>query len=105
VELIAAATLWGLFSAWLLFPAFGVPRMLRAAAATLMWLELVALLAWGYGSEGCSQRPCAALAEAARTAAGIDVPGLAVVVVALAVAHGFRHRRGARRVPLGLRRS
>src|SRR5919202_6294338 len=94
VEVVATATLWGLLSAWLLFPHLGVPLILRRAAAMLLWAELLSLLTWGFGSENCVQRPCAPLAEAGRAAAGTDVPLLSVVVVALAVAYGLRrHRR------------
>jgi hypothetical protein len=93
MELVAAATLWGLFSAWLLFPVWGVPDMLRKAAAALLTLEFVTVLAWGYGSEGCTARPCGAGAEAARTAAGLDVPILALALLVLTIAHGVRRRR------------
>jgi hypothetical protein len=47
VEMVAAATLYGLFSAWLLFPYFGVRRMLTTSAAVLTWAEFVAVLACG----------------------------------------------------------
>jgi hypothetical protein len=92
VELVAAVTLYGLFSAWLLFPRFGVPRMLTAATAMLMWLEFLAVLTWGYASEGCARRPCP-VAEAAATAAAVDLPALSVAVIVLAVAYAVRQRR------------
>lgn len=101
---MAAATLWILFSAWLLFPPLDVPHMLRRAAGALIWAELLAVLVWSYGSEGCQARPCATVAEAGRTAAGQDVPALAVVVIALALAFGMRrHRRGASAPQSGVR--
>jgi len=51
------------------------------------------VLTWGFASENCIQRPCSPVSEAARTAAGFDLPALSVVVIALAVAYGLRRRR------------
>jgi hypothetical protein len=99
MELIAAVTLWGLFSAWLLFPQLGVPRMLRLAVAWLSWLELVAVLVWAFGSEDCVRRPCGAVAETGRSAAGLDLPLLSVAVLCLAVAYGLRRGRNAGPAP------
>ena len=95
---MGAATLYGLFSAWLLFPRLGVARMLTTATATLMWLQFLALLTWGYASEGCSSRPCNAVAEVAATAAAVDLPALSVVVLVLAIAAAARQRRRSRTV-------
>jgi hypothetical protein len=97
VELIAGATIWGLFSCFLLFPHLGVPTVLQRAATFLLAAEFVLALAWKYGSEGCLERPCGAGAEAARTAVSLDIPLLSVALVALAVIHGVRvHRRKTR---------
>lgn len=98
MELVAAATLYGLFSAWLLFPVFGVPRVLTTSAAVLVWLEFLAVLTWGYTREDCARGSCSALAEAARTALAVDLPALSIAVVALAVAHAVRRWRGSPRV-------
>jgi hypothetical protein len=98
VELVAAATLYGLFSAWLLFPLLGVPRVLTTSAAVLVWVELLAALTWGYTREDCARGSCSPLAEAARTAVAVDLPALSIAVVALAVAHGVRRWRGSPRV-------
>ena len=97
MELVAAATLYGLFSAWLLFPHFGVPRALTTSAAVLAWLEFLAMLTWGYTREDCARGSCSPLAEAARNAVAVDLPALSIVMVALAVAHGVRRRRGSPR--------
>jgi hypothetical protein len=93
VKLVAAATLWCLFSGFLIFPHVGVPALLRSATATLMWLELVAVVTWGFASEDCVRRPCGPLAETARAAAGLDLPALSLVVLGLVIAHGLRARR------------
>ena len=97
MELVAAATLYGLFSAWLLFPLFGVPRVLMTSARLLVWLEFLAVLAWGYTREDCARGSCSPLAEAARTAVAVDLPALSIAVVALAVAHAVRRWRGSPR--------
>jgi hypothetical protein len=97
VELAAAATIWAMFSCFLLFPLFGLPVRLQHAAMTLLVAEVVMLLTWGFASEGCLERPCSAVAEAARTAAALDVPLLALALVIIAVLRGLRtHRRGRR---------
>ena len=97
MELVAAATLYGLFSARLLFPLLGVPPMLTTSAAVLMWLEFLAVLTWGYTREDCARGSCNPLAEAARTMVAVDLPALTIAVVALAVAHAVRRRRGSPR--------
>jgi hypothetical protein len=90
VEIIAAATIWGMFSCFLLFPRLGLPRLLHRTAIKLLVAELVALAMWSYGSEGCLERPCAPAAEAGRSAAAIDIPLLALALVVLAVLLGVR---------------
>jgi hypothetical protein len=90
---IVAATLWTMFSCVLIFPMLGMPVYMRRAAATLLTAEFVAVLVWSFGSQGCAERPCAPVAEAGRTAAAVDVPVLAVVVIALAIIRGVRHHQ------------
>ena len=92
---MAAATLYGLFSAWLLFPIYGVPRLLITSTAVLMWLEFLAVLTWGYTREDCARGSCGPLAEAAGTAVAVDLPALSIAVVGLAVVHAVRRRRGS----------
>jgi hypothetical protein len=93
VEIAVVATLWSMFSCFLLFQQLGVPIYLRRAATTLMAAEFVAMLVWSFGSEECLERPCAPVAEAGRTAAAIDVPLLALAVIALAIIRGVRHHQ------------
>jgi hypothetical protein len=97
VVLVASATLYGLFSAWLLFPLFDVRRMLRTSTTVLMWLEFLAVLTWGYTREDCARGSCNALAKAASAAVAVDLPALATAVVALAVADAVRRQRGSPR--------
>jgi hypothetical protein len=72
VELIAAATIYFLFSAFLLFPYLGLPRRLQWAAMTLLCAELFALGAYSYYR-----------LQAGRTLAHIDVPVLSVALITL----------------------
>jgi hypothetical protein len=72
VELIAATTIYLLFTAFLLFPHLGLPRRLQWAAMTLLCAELVALGANSYYS-----------LQAGRTLAHIDVPVLSAALITL----------------------
>ena len=92
VEIAAAITIWALFASFLIFPLAGLPAALQRTAATLLAGELIALGVWHYGSIGCLARPCAPLAEAGRAAAAVDIPLLALALVALAVMRGVRTR-------------
>ena len=97
---VVAATLWLLFSAYLLARGLGLPRIVERAAAWLLGAELLALAVWGYGSETCVQRPSGTLPELARAVAFQDVPALTVVVLALFPLHPLRLRLRGRRAPL-----
>jgi hypothetical protein len=93
VEPIVAATLWIMFSCYLLFPILGVPAQFHLAVTTLLTAEFVTALMWYFGKDGCARRPCAPLAEAGRSAASIDVPLLSVAVIVLAIIHGVRRHQ------------
>ena len=83
--LAALATVWILFSVWLMSPHVGIaPRAAKLVGVALL-AELGLLLAWSYGTEFCLERTCAPVAQAAGVAARIDLPVLAVVIVAAAV--------------------
>jgi hypothetical protein len=97
VEVAATATIWSMFSCFLLFPRLGLPAVLHRTAMTLLVAELVALMMWSYGSEECVQRPCAASAEAGRMAAAVDIPLLSLALVAVACISGVRAWRTAHR--------
>jgi ABC-type branched-subunit amino acid transport system permease subunit len=97
MEVVVALTLWGLFAAFLTFPLLGLPEVMQRAVATLLAAEFVAFGIWHFGSEGCVERPCAAFAETGRTAASLDIPALAVLLLVLAVALGLRRHRLGRR--------
>src|SRR3954449_9201410 len=93
MELATAFTVWITFSAWLFLPTVGAPARFSRIALWLCGGELLAAAIWTYGSDGCDQRPCAPAAEAARTAAALDIPFLTGVAVVLGWAYGMRHAR------------
>jgi hypothetical protein len=90
--LAAAGTLWLMFAVWISAPTAGLPRAIERAAAVLLGAELVALLAWSYGTEQCDGRTCAPLAQASGVAARVDIPVLAVLLL---VAGAVQLRRRA----------
>jgi hypothetical protein len=92
--LAALATIWILFSVWLLSPHVGIaPRAARLIAYTLV-AEFALLLLWSYGTDRCLERTCAPVAQAAGVAARIDLPVLALVIVAAAVRTATAPHRG-----------
>jgi len=90
VEVISAATIWVLFGCFLVFPHLGAPVAMQRTAGALLGAEFLAVCVWAFGSEDCSERPCAPVAEAGRAAAMIDVPLLAIAFVALAAIYAAR---------------
>jgi len=93
MALVGALTLWGLGAAFLLFPILGLPAYLQRAAGTLCAAELVGLLVYSYGAEACGPDGCPLLARLAETLASVDVPGLTVLLYALALGVGIRTLR------------
>lgn len=82
--LAAAATVWILFSLWLIAPLINLPPQIPRVAGVLLWTELAALLIYSYGREGCMESTCAPVAQAAGIAARTDVPILTAGFVAIA---------------------
>jgi hypothetical protein len=93
MELAAALTVWITFGAWLFLPTVEAPARFSRIALSLCGAELVAAAIWSYGSAGCNQRPCAPAAEAARTAAALDIPFLTCVAVVLGCLYAMRATR------------
>ena len=79
--MVAAATLWCLFSLVLFLPLVGAPSQLRRSAAVLLALQFVALNAYGYG------------AAAPYFLATHDLPLLTFVLISAAAAYGLREAR------------
>jgi hypothetical protein len=92
MELVWAATLWGLWSCWLLAQHMGAPAVVTRANAGLLVVELVAL---GVHSFDCDDGGCGPAGLAAGTAASVDIPLLAVVFAALAIGRAWRRARQA----------
>jgi hypothetical protein len=95
MQLVAAATLWSMVAAFMVFPILGVPSLLHRSAVAVMLAELGALAVWSYARGECEGHLCGGAASLGGQAAGIDVPALAVVLVVLAVADGVRRGRRA----------
>jgi hypothetical protein len=90
MELAAGLTVWITFGAWLILPTVNAPPRFSRIAIWLCGAELLAAAIWTYGSEGCQQRPCAPVAEVARTAAALDIPFLTGVALVLGWAYAMR---------------
>jgi hypothetical protein len=90
---VAAATVWTMFSVWLIACCAGLPPRIGRIAVLLLWVELGMLAIWSYGSEGCDERTCAPLAQAAGIAARTDVPMVAAAYLIAAVLWLNRSRR------------
>jgi hypothetical protein len=97
VELASALTVWMTFGAWLILPTLNAPARFSRIALWLCAAELLAAATWSYGSAGCHERPCAPLAEAARTAAALDIPSLTGVAIVLGWAYAMRCARAQSR--------
>ena len=93
MELATAATVWMTFSVWLFLPTVNAPARFSRIALWLCGAELLAAAIWTYGSEGCHERPCAPLAETARSAAAFDIPFLTGVAMVLGWAYAMRRAR------------
>jgi len=89
----AAATVWVMFALWVASPILGLPRAAQRLAAALVVVELLMLMAWGYGTEYCAERTCAPVAQAFGVGARIDVPLLAALFLALTVRALYRAAR------------
>lgn len=89
--LAAALTIWLMFSLFLITPLAGLPWTMARIAAILLSVELLALFAWSYGTEGCDDASCPPLAQAAGVAARTDIPALSAAFLIFAF---LRVRRG-----------
>jgi len=93
MELATALTVWMTFGAWLFLPTVNAPARFSRVALWLCGSELLAAAIWTFGSDGCNERPCAPVAEAARTAAALDIPFLTGVAMVLGCAYAMRRAR------------
>ena len=94
MELLWTATIWTLWSCWLICQYLRAPAPLTGSAAALLVAELVALAIHWFG---CADAGCGAAAQAARSVASLDIPVLAGVLVAASLWHGWRRAAAAAR--------
>jgi hypothetical protein len=85
VVVIAAATIWLLFGTFLILQLTPAPPLLYRTAMTLLTAEFIALMMDGLGSPS--------VAAVGHTAAMVDVPLLAVLLVVVAIMRAVRPQR------------
>jgi hypothetical protein len=95
--LAAACTIWLMFSLWLIASWAPLPWQFGRVAFVLLVLELALLAIWSYGSQGCDERTCAPLAQAAGIAARTDVPILAALFFGVTLVRLSRSERAGAR--------
>ena len=88
------ATIWCLWSCWLLCQYVHAPALLTRGAAGLLVAEFLALLVRSFG---CGEGDCGIGARAAGSVATVDVPVLAALLVAAATVHAWRRAAGRQR--------
>ena len=85
MELIAAVTIWVLFSLFLLFPLMGLPAAMHRTAMTLLVAEFFAIIVSRSGDPS--------VAAVGRSAASLDMPLLAVALILVAIMRAVRLER------------
>ena len=73
-----------MFSLFLIAPLAGLPPSIGRVAMILCASELVAMLISSYSMDGCHDKPCTPLAQAAEVAARTDIPALAGAFLVIA---------------------
>jgi hypothetical protein len=92
VELTSALTLLVSFSAFLLFPIVNAPPVFSRVAIALCAAEFCAVIVWVAGRR-CIVAGCPEAAQAARSAAAVDIPALTALMLVLAAVYGVRVAR------------
>ena len=95
MELVWAATLWGLWSCWLVSQHVDVPRSVTRVSAGLLATELVMLAVHSFD---CADAGCGPAGLAAGTAASLDVPVLSALFVAVTISQAWRSAQRAANV-------
>jgi hypothetical protein len=81
----AAITIWTMFSLWLIVPLAGLPRAIARVAGILASVELLAVFAWSFGTDHCTEPTCAPVGQAAGIAARTDIPVLTAAFLVFAL--------------------
>jgi|GraSoiStandDraft_16_1057320.scaffolds.fasta_scaffold2088471_2 hypothetical protein len=97
VVIVWAATLWALWSCWLLAQHLNAPAAITRVSAGLLVAELVTLAVHSFG---CTDHGCGPAAAAAGSAASLDVPILAALFIAAVAAREWQRARRAVRIRL-----
>jgi hypothetical protein len=92
MELVWAATIWGLWSCWLLAQHMNAPAAITRVSAGLLVAELVSLAVHSFD---CAGDGCGPAGLAAGTAASLDVPVLAALFVSVAIGREWQRARRA----------
>jgi hypothetical protein len=92
MELVWAATLWGLWSCWLVSQHMDVPSFVTRVSAGLLAAELLMLALHSFD---CSDAGCGPAGQAAGTGAGFDVPALSALFVVVTISHAWRSAQRA----------
>jgi hypothetical protein len=87
MELVWAATLWELWSCWLVSQHVDVPRFVTRVSAGLLAAELLMLALHSFD---CTDGGCGPAGQAAGTAASYDVPVLSTLFVGAAISQAWR---------------
>jgi hypothetical protein len=95
MELVWAATLWGLWSCWLVSQHMDVPRSVTRISAALLASELLTLALHSFD---CADGGCGPAGQAAGTAASLDVPVLSALFVAVTISQAWRSAHRAANV-------
>jgi len=82
---VAAITIWAMFSLWLIVPLAGLRRTIAHVAGVLVSAELLALFTWSFGTDRCIEPTCAPVAQAAGIAARTDIPALTAAFLVFAL--------------------
>jgi hypothetical protein len=93
----AALTIWLLFSFWIIVPIAGIPPRMGTVAMSLLVAELCCLFTWSFGVQGCDDRTCAPIGQAAGIASRTDLPALAAAFLVFALVRLHRYGTQARR--------
>jgi hypothetical protein len=92
MELVWGATLWALWSCWLLCQHLMGPAPVTRASAGLLAADLVLLAVHSYD---CAEGGCGPAGRTAGSAVSLDLPVLTLLLVAGLAVHAWRRARRA----------
>jgi hypothetical protein len=87
VDIAITVTLWFSFAAFLIFPTLNAPPAFARMAIGLCGSELLMACAWAFSREECSDEACPRLMHTAEAAAGVQIPVMFGIVLALGLGY------------------